>query len=356
MSRTPDYEELYRETIPSVVSVYVTPDDHGRRRGAGSGFVYDVDEPRSSSRRTESGENGYVLTNHHVVGDAAEVELRFSEGDWRVGRVVGTDRYTDLAVLSVEDLPAYADPLTLATEPPAPGTPVAALGNPMGLDGSISVGIVSGSNRSMPTGNGFTIPDTVQTDAPINPGNSGGPLVTADGEVVGVNRARGGDNIGFAVSAAVVARVVPSLVADGRYDHPYLKIRTLDVSPSVARANGLDETQGVLVVDVARGPSRGRLQESTRSRRLDGVDIPVGGDVIVAVDGQPVNSHEGLMRHLLLETEPGHEVELDLRRRGTAVTETVTLAERPQPETRRRQDASRRRSPGGRGGTNIPVR
>jgi S1-C subfamily serine protease len=339
MSWTPDYEELYRETIPSVVSVYVTADDHGRRRGAGSGFVFDP---------------GHVLTNHHVVGDAAEVELRFSEGDWRVGRVVGTDAYTDLAVLAVDDLPADAAPLSLATEPPAPGTPVAALGNPMGLDGSISVGVVSGSNRSIPTGNGFTIPDTVQTDAPINPGNSGGPLVTADGAVVGVNRARGGDNIGFAVSAAIVARVVPSLVAVGRYDHPYLKIRTLDVSPSVARANGLDETQGVLVVDVARGPSRGRLRESTRSRRVNGLEVPVGGDVIVAVDGQPVNSHEALMRHLLLETEPGHEVELDLRRRGTAVTETVTLAERPHPDQwrRRRRGRSRR----GRGGTHIPVR
>jgi S1-C subfamily serine protease len=340
MSRTPDYEELYRETIPSVVSVYVTADDHGWRQGAGSGFVYDTE---------------HVLTNHHVVGDAAEVELRFSEGDWRVGRVVGTDAYTDLAVLAVDDLPAYADPLPLATEPPAPGTPVAALGNPMGLDGSISAGIVSGSNRSMPTGNGFTIPDTVQTDAPINPGNSGGPLVTADGTVVGVNRARGGDNIGFAVSAAIVARVVPSLVAVGRYEHPYLKIRTLDVSPSVARANGLDETQGVLVVDVARGPARGRLQESTRSRRVDGVEVPVGGDVIVAVDGQPVHSHEGLMRHLLLETEPGHEVELDLRRRGEPVTEVVTLAERPRPDQRRRRHRGRR-SRRGRGGTHIPVR
>ncbi|WP_255196659.1 S1C family serine protease [Halorarius litoreus] len=329
MTHTPDYEALYREIIPSVVSIYVTADDHGRRRGAGSGFVYD---------------ESHVVTNHHVVGDSAEVELRFSEEDWRVGRVVGSDRYTDLAVVEVEDLPAYATPLSLAEAAPAPGVPVAALGNPMGLEGSISVGVVSGSNRSMPTGNGFTIPDTVQTDAPINPGNSGGPLVTADGEVVGVNRARGGDNIGFAISAAVVARVVPSLVERGHYEHPYLKIRTLDVSPSVARANGLDDTRGVLVVDVARGPSRGLLRESTDTRRINGIDVPVGGDIIVAVDGTPVNSHEGLMRHLLLETKPGHAVELDLLRRGAEVTETVTLAERPHPDRR------------GRGGTHIPVR
>jgi len=198
---TQTYERLYRETIPSVVSVYVTPegDDRGRR-GAGSGFVYD---------RT------HVVTNQHVVGDATEVDLRFSERDWRRGRVVGTDAYTDLAVVAVEDLPAYATPLELVDESPTPGSPVAALGNPMGLDGSISAGIVSGSFRSIPTGNGFAIPDTVQTDAPINPGNSGGPLVPLDGRVVGVNRARTGDNIEFTVSAEVIRRVVPT-DRDGR--------------------------------------------------------------------------------------------------------------------------------------------
>ena len=358
---THTYERLYRETIPSVVSVYTAPeaDERGERgrHGAGSGFVYD---------RT------HVVTNQHVVGDATEVDLRFSERDWRRGRVVGADAYTDLAVVAVDDLPGYATPLELVGEPPSPGTPVAALGNPMGLDGSISSGIVSGASRSMPTGNGFAIPDTVQTDAPINPGNSGGPLVTSEAlrapgsgdgdepgadaraEVVGVNRARTGDNIGFAVSAEVVRRVVPELIETGEVSHSYLRIRTLDVSPTVAEANGLEETRGVLVVDVSLGPASGALVGCNRARVVRGREVPTGGDVIVAIGGEPVDSHEALMRHLLLETSPGEEVTVDLLRDGERLTERVTLAERPAPSSRRRRRGGR----GGRGGSgdHIPVR
>ncbi|MFC7226148.1 trypsin-like peptidase domain-containing protein [Salinirubellus salinus] len=332
MSTEHPYERLYRETIPSVVSVYVTPDDRSQWGGSGSGFVYD---------------ETHLVTNEHVVGDADEVDLRFSEGDWRVGRVVGTDPYTDLAVLAVEGLPDYARPLPLADANPAPGVPVAALGNPMGLDGSISAGIVSGASRSMPTGNGFTMPDTVQTDAPINPGNSGGPLVTTDGAVVGVNRAKTGDNIGFAVSAEVVRRVVPDLIAEGRVAHSYLRVRTLDVSPTVAEANGLGETGGVLVVEVSRGPASGLLRGCRDTRRVRGRDVPVGGDVITAIDGAPVDSHEALMRHLLVETRPGESVTVDLVRNGRERTETVTLAERPAaPKRRERRRWGRRQAPG----------
>ena len=337
---THTYERLYREVIPSVVSVYVAPEGDGRdergRHGAGSGFVYD---------RT------HVVTNEHVVGDATEVDLRFSERDWRRGRVVGTDAYTDLAVVAVEEFPAYATPLELVGTVPGPGTPVAALGNPMGLDGSISAGIVSGSSRSMPTGNGFAIPDTLQTDAPINPGNSGGPLVGLDGRVVGVNRARTGDNIGFAVSAEVVRRIVPELVERGEVRHSYLRIRTLDVSPTVAEANGLEDTGGVLVVDVSLGPASGALIGCDRTSVVRGREVPTGGDVIVAIDGEPVDSHEALMRHLLLETAPGEEVTVDLVRDGERLTERITLAERPAPGRRRGQGRGR-----GRGGDHIPVR
>ena len=340
-THTHAYERLYRETIPSVVSVYVTPEADGERgrHGAGSGFVYD---------------RAHVVTNQHVVGDAAEVDLRFSERDWRRGRIVGTDAYTDLAVVTVEDLPEYATPLELVATPPSPGTPVAALGNPMGLDGSISAGIVSGASRSMPTGNGFDIPDTVQTDAPINPGNSGGPLVTLDGRVVGVNRARAGENIGFAVSAEVVRRIVPELVETGEVRHSYLRIRTLDVSPTVAEANGLAETRGVLVVDVSLGPASGALLGCDDARIVRGREVPTGGDVIVAIDGEPVDSHEALMRHLLLETTPGGEVTVDLLRGGQRLTERVTLAERPAPRSRRRRQSGRGR--GGGSGGHIPVR
>jgi S1-C subfamily serine protease len=320
-----DYERLYRDAIPSVVSVYVSR--RGPGTGAGSGFVYDDD---------------HVVTNDHVVGDAAEVELRFADGEWRRGTVVGTDAYTDLAVIAVDDLPASAHPLPVATENPAPGRPVAALGNPMGLDGSITAGIVSGANRSMPTSSGFAIPDVVQTDAPINPGNSGGPLVAVSRggeppsyEVVGVNRARQGDNIGFAVSPVIVSRVVPSLVETGAYRHPYLRTKTLDVTPTVAEANGLSEPRGVLVVDVRTGPAAGdRLRGCTGTRRLRGVPVPVGGDVIVGIDGQPLRSHEQLMRYLMTETGPGEPVELEVIRDGNPRTLSVVLGERPSPDGR----------------------
>ena len=320
MTDNKTYEQLYRETIPSVVSIYVTPNEGNgpARMGAGSGFVYDND-----------GSDGHVVTNQHVAGGADEVELRFSDGDWRTGRVVGRDSGTDLAVVAVNDLPTYARPLSVAAQPPQPGQDVAALGNPMGLDGTITTGIVSGTNRSLPTGNGFTIPDTVQTDAAINPGNSGGPLVTLDGEVVGVNRARQGDGIGFAISGAIVSRVVPTLIENGHYRHPFLKISTVDVSPLVAEANGLSEPRGILVVDVRLGPASGALIGCEAVRTLRGREVPVGGDVIVGLDGEAVRSHEELMRHLLIETQPGEQIEVELVRDGRRLTERVVLGERP---------------------------
>ena len=376
-----DYEHLYRDVLPSVVSIYVSTPRRPVVGGAGSGFVAD--------------DAGHVITNQHVVGPAARVEIRFSRGDWRVAEVVGADAYTDLAVVRVDDLPAYARPLALATENPSPGRPVAALGNPLGLDGSITAGIVSGSNRSMATEAGFAIPDVVQTDAAINPGNSGGPLVALanggadvnedgaggggggsggsasdshdgergeedDGEVpgyevVGVNRAKQGDNIGFAVSAEMVARVVPALVEEGEFHHSYLRIRTMDVTPTLASANGLEEPRGVLVVDVH--PSVPDLYGCGEERQVRGRPVPAGGDVIVGIDGIELRSHEELMRHLIAETSPGESVALDVLRDGGSRTVEVTLAERPTPETGRR----RRRAPrGGRrrngaSGSQVPI-
>jgi S1-C subfamily serine protease len=319
-ARPVDYEALYREVIPSVVSVY---HDGG---GTGSGFVYD---------------DAHVVTNEHVVRGAGGADLRFADGAWRTATVVGSDAYTDLAVLRAPDLPADAAPLTLATDRPAPGRPVAALGNPLGLDGSITAGIVSGAKRSMNTAGGFAVPGVVQTDAPINPGNSGGPLVAPAGdgyEVVGVNRARAGDNVGFAVPPALVARVVPDLVADGHHRHPYLGARTLDVTPRVARANRLDEPRGVLVLD---GPAG--LRGCDRERTVDGRPVPVGGDVVVGLAGVPVRSHEDLMRALLEHGRPGAPVDVRVSRAGAERSVSVT------PEARPRPDGDRRRA------TGVPV-
>ncbi|MDS0283434.1 S1C family serine protease [Haloarcula onubensis] len=335
MSETPTIKQLYEQRIPSVVSVYVTDDGQSNGRGgAGSGFVYD-DE--------------HVVTNQHVVGDTDYVELRFHDGEWRTGAVVGTDRYTDLAVVHVSNLPADATPLPVAETNPDPGERVAAIGNPMGLDGTITVGYVSGTNRSNPTGTGFTIPETIQTDAAVNPGNSGGPLLTLDGTVVGVNRAKGGDSIGFAIAPVIVERVVPDLVADGAFRSAYLNVRTIDVSPTVAEANRFEDTGGVLVVDA--GPeSSATLRGCNRTVRVRGRDVPVGGDVIVGVAGRTVRSTEELTSYLLTETAPGDSVDLTVRRDGREFTDSVTLGERPTPESRswdagRGRRGSRRRGP-----------
>lgn len=311
-----DYTRLYDAVIDSVVSIHV---GNGSLQGSqGSGFVYD--------------DRGHVVTNRHVVAGREEVEIRFSRGDWRVGRVVGTDVYTDLAVVEVEGgVPGYAAALPVADQDPRRGERVAALGNPLGLDGSISHGIVSGVNRSMSTANNFAIPDMVQTDAPVNPGNSGGPLVTMNGEVVGVNRATQGDNIGFAVSADLVNRVVPALIGSGGVDHPYMGITTLEVTPVVAEENGM-EPRGIIVVDVLEdGPSAGVLVPSNSSSSVNGRDVPVGGDVIVALEGVGVGSSEDLANVLITRTRPGDRVDVTVLRDGERRTVEVTLGTRPPP-------------------------
>jgi S1-C subfamily serine protease len=193
-------------------------------------------------------------------------------------------------------------------------------------------GIVSATSRSSPTGNGFSIPDSIQTDAAINPGNSGGPLVDIDGRVVGVNRARSGDNIGFAISAVILSRVAPALVEYGRYAHAYAGIQTIDVSPTVATANDLDEPGGVLVVATSADAARNGLVAADERRSVNGRDVPVGGDVIVAVDDHAIESHEELTRYLVTATEPGQTVTMALLRDGERVTERLVLRERPAPD------------------------
>jgi len=309
----PDYTALYERTIPSVVMIRV---DTPSGVVEGSGFVYDT--------------SGHLVTNQHVVDSAQSVDVRFRDGEWRQGDVVGSDAYADLAVVAVPDPPDYATPLPVADSSPEPGQAVVAIGSPFGLEGSITSGIVSGDNRTMPTANGFSIPDTVQTDAAINPGNSGGPLVSMDGTVVGVNRATEGVNVGFAISPEIVDRVVPALIARGHYDHPLVGILTLEVTPEIARANGLDQAGGLLVVGTpAGGPADGVLHASPSETTVDGRTIPTGGDVILAVDDRPIESSQDLSRYLALYARPDQQVTFTVVRNGTRQTVDLTLGRRP---------------------------
>ncbi|WP_459191343.1 S1C family serine protease [Halosimplex sp. J119] len=329
-----DYESLFDETIGSVVSVRTGS-------GQGSGFVYQVGDGGGANATATDGasSNGsaHVVTNAHVVSGADTVEIQFEDGEYRTGTVVGRSTYADLAVVNVSDAPDYVEGLSVASSDPDHGSKVAALGNPLGLEETITHGIVSGTNRTLPTDRSFSIPNVVQMDAPISPGNSGGPLIACDGTVVGVNTAgiaqQGAENIGFAVSASVVDRVVPELLDDGEFAYPYLGVRTTPVSPSVAEANDLNRTGGVMVVATADGgPASGVLQGASGAEMQDGQQIPIGGDVILSVDGTEVDTGEDLGTYLVLETSPGDTVQMTVLRDGERQQIDVTIGERPDPQ------------------------
>ncbi len=316
------YTDVYEATIDSVALVQVDgvtdPATGEEGRGSGSAFRYG---------------DSYLLTNHHVVAGADAVDLQYVTGDWSGTTVVGTDPYSDLAVLDADYVPDAAAPLSLSERRPVVGQEVLAIGNPLGLKGSMSQGIVSGVNRSYaPPGARFSLPNVVQTDAALNPGNSGGPLVDLDGDVVGVVHATGGENVGFAVSAALARRVVPSLIETGRYRHSFLGVELATVDRRIAAANDLDEASGVIVVDVLReGPAAGVLDGSDGTDGTDGSGLPVGGDVIREMAGQPIPDMHALTTFLALDTSPGDTVPIRLLRDGDPTTVEVTLGERPAP-------------------------
>ncbi|WP_262179014.1 S1C family serine protease [Haloarcula laminariae] len=311
-----NYEQLYSETISSVALIQT-------QGGLGSGFLYNVSENRT----------GYVITNNHVVNDTARVQVTFTGSEAVPGTVIGTDAVADLAVVRVNETPETAEQIQLADSPPRPGERVAALGSPFGLRSTITSGIISGVNRSVPTQRAFDVPNTIQTDAPINPGNSGGPLVSCNsGAVVGVNTLGGGENIGFAVPASIVERVVPQLIAEGDYEHSYMGVQVAEVSPLIAQANDLNATEGVIVLNTQGGtPASAELQESNRFEATEGMRVPVGGDVIVSIDGQPVDTPADMARYLAVEGSPGDPVRLTVLRNGQREQVTVTLTNRPAP-------------------------
>jgi len=301
------YTRVYRESIDSVVLVRTDS-------GQGTGWVYD---------------DSVVVTNEHVVGRADEVDVRFNDGEWRTGTVLGTDAHSDLAAVRVADRPGDATPLPLADADPVVGQEVVAIGNPFALSGSATTGVVSGTDRAIPAPTGYRIPDAVQTDAAVNPGNSGGPLMSLDSEVVAVINSGGGDNIGFGISAALTERVVPGLVADGDYQHAYIGLSFTAVTPAVAEANDLDEARGLLVVSVDEtGPSAGVLQGSDGTAFVDGRQVRTGGDVVVSVDGTAVQTFEDLLSLLALQTSPGDTVTVAYLRGGERRTAEIELGVR----------------------------
>ncbi|TYT62996.1 S1C family serine protease [Natrialba swarupiae] len=313
-----DYASIYEESIGDVVLVTV-PGDEGAPGGLGSGFVL---------------EEGDVVTNHHVVAGTDEVELQFTDEAWRTGEVVGSDVHSDLAVVSVDDVPDVATGLTLSDDDPVVGQEVLALGNPLGLDASISQGIVSGIDRSLPSPTGFAIPAAIQTDAPVNPGNSGGPLISLEGDVLGVVFAGAGQTIGFAIAARLANRVVPALASEGEYEHPYIGVGVDPVGPQVAEANDLEEAGGVQVTEVVpNAPADGVLEPATETTTIDGELVRTGGDVILAIGDREIPNQDLLSSTLALETSPGETIEIEIVRDGEPGTVELTLASRPDVDT-----------------------
>ncbi|MFB6165707.1 MAG: S1C family serine protease [Haloarculaceae archaeon] len=313
-----NFRRTYDRTIDSVVAIQSSA-------GVGSGFVYRV-----------SNDTSYVVTNAHVVGDSGVVGVNFAGGESVTARVVGRDVYADLSVVRVNGTPDGVSALPIARGPAEHGEYVAALGNPFGLEQTITHGIVSGTNRTLPTRLGFQIPNVVQTDAPISPGNSGGPLVTCNGTVVGVDtagiEAQGAQNIGFAISASTVREIVPALIRSGSYRHGFLGVSLAPVTPALGDALGENVSRGAYVVSVASGsPAASTLQGASRYERVNGTRVPVGGDVIVGVNGRPVDSPEDLTTYLFTNGHPGDTVTLTVVRDGQRGQVNVTLGRRPQP-------------------------
>jgi len=310
------YQQVYDEIADSVGSIRVYYSYGGAAQG--SGFFYD---------------DTHLVTNEHVVSGANEYHVRFADTDWREVSVVGTDVYSDLAVLDIEDVPDSATGLTMLDSTPDIGTEVVAIGNPFGLSGSVSQGIVSGVDRTLEGANNFSIAAGIQTDAAVNPGNSGGPLVNLDGDVVGVINSGGGDNVGFAISSQLVQRVVPALIDDGSYDHPYMGVTLQNVSPSIAAANDLDDASGVYIdTTVPDGPADGVLEGSTGTAMVNGFQVSTGGDVVRRLDDTEIATHGDLATYLALEMSPDDVMNVTVQRDGSEQTVELTVGTRPEPQ------------------------
>jgi len=316
-------ETLYNVTIASTVQVTARSQGiFGTNTATGSGFVYSSD--------------GIIVTNHHVVEGASSVQVTFIDGTTVRAELVGTDPYSDLAVLKVEASPFQLIPLSLANSSKLRvGQRVYAIGNPFGLSGSITEGIISQLGRSITTTGGYLIVDVIQTDAAINPGNSGGPLLNDLGEVVGVNTAIATttgafSGVGFAIPSNLVRRVVPSLIQKGFYKHPWIGVSGVDMTPEIAEEMGLNDARGFLITSVIpNSPAeRAGLRGGSRTVTIDGQNIDVGGDVIVMVDGKAVRQIEDILSYIE-RLKVGETIQLRVVRDGGEVSVSLTLGERP---------------------------
>jgi len=327
---------VFEAAAPAVVHITVrgTAEDVFMRavptEGAGSGFLYDLE--------------GHIVTNYHVIEGATSITVAFDQVECCAAEVVGLDPSTDLAVIQIarRDLP---QPLPLGdSDALRVGQFVVAIGNPFGLEQTMTFGIISALERVIQSPDGRFVGGAIQTDAAINPGNSGGPLLNLDGQVVGVNSqiispSQASAGIGFAVSSKTVARIVPDLIAFGRFAHPYLGISGFGLTPELVQlfleaGAELPLDRGILIAEVVEeGPAQSAgLKGAQDTVEILGFDFPVGGDVLLAVNGVAVDSIVGLTLYLEEETRPGDTVRLTVLRDGEEMSYTAVIGERPRTD------------------------
>ncbi len=324
--------ELFKKVEKSVVQISID-DDNAFGGRLGSGFIYD--------------NNGHVITNNHVIDNANKIHVTFSDGTIYEAKIIGTDEFSDLAVLKLMDVPnEKIVPLILGNSNEITvGQRVAAVGNPFGLSGTLTEGIVSGLGRLLPTSDSdpskfnepsFSIPNVIQTDAAINPGNSGGPLLTMNGEVIGINSAIFSSTgvysgIGFAIPSNTVKKVASSLIDKGTYQHPWIGITGIDVNPEIAEKMNLTEPKGFLVVDVnAGGPAdKAGIMGGDKIYDTGTTKLELGGDVIVGIDDKNVRKIDDILSYLENEKEVGQNITLTVIRNGNMQNMSLTLEPRP---------------------------
>ena len=323
-SETLSLMEIFEKAEPGVVRVNTIRNQTANETGGvGSGFVFD--------------KKGHIITNAHVIEGSTKTVVTFLDGRSYNAEIIGVDEYTDIGVIKVNADLKLLNPLSLGDSSNLDvGEPIAAIGNPFGLSGSMTSGIVSQMGRLLPSGSGYSIPDVIQTDAAINPGNSGGPLLNMRGNIVGINTAIQSTTgeftgVGFAIPSQTVAKIVPTLISEGEYKHPWIGISGRDIDPDTANVLGLNDALGFLVITVVENSpaSDAGMIGTDKTIEVDGREYAVGGDIIVAVDGMDVRKIDDILIHLQRVKTVGDEMNLEILRDGKTTNVTIILQERP---------------------------
>ena len=323
-SKTLSLIDIFEKSEPGVVRVNTQRNQTGDEiGGVGSGFVFD--------------KKGHIITNAHVIEDSTKTIVTFLDGRSYNAEIIGIDEYTDIGVIKVNADLKLLKPLSLGDSSNLQvGEPITAIGNPFGLSGSMTSGIISQMGRLLPSGSGYSIPDVIQTDAAINPGNSGGPLLNMRGDIVGINTAIQSTTgeftgVGFAIPSQTVAKIVPTLISEGEYKHPWIGISGRDIDPDMAKVLGLNDALGFLIITVVENSpaSDAGLIGSNKTVKVDGREYSIGGDVIMAVDGMDVRKIDDILIHLQRVKTVGYEMNLEILRDGRTTNVTIVLQERP---------------------------